>query len=189
MSARIGRRFAALVLTLAVGGSLAACAGPDPSPDPPPEARVTAPSRLAARLSMEQALARYEEMQGRIRDLLDVAAGPFRWGIRRDASRDLCGGEFGDSDGIVTAMAPWGFDGGISDADWPLVRKIVTEVTAEYGFETPTLAMDEPGRHSMSGADLESGATYDVGTEINTSMGVTTGCHLPAAKKGAAPAG
>lgn len=80
-------------------------------------------------------------------------------------------------------MPPWGFDAGIPDAVWPRAKQIITEITAEYGFETPTLQIDEPGRHRTTGADLELGAHYEFVTEINTVMQVTTGCHLPEAKR------
>jgi Lipoprotein confined to pathogenic Mycobacterium len=176
VSGPVRRRLVALVLA----GSLVGCA----APDPPPEDPVNVQARLAARPSMEQALAHYDEMQKAIRDQLDAAGDPLPWKVVREAGRGGCPRTFPGTEGIVTRMAPWGFDGSISDADWPRAAQIIAETTAEYGFETPTMTIDEPGRHRVTGADLELGATYELSAEAYTTMQVTTGCHLPAAAKG-----
>jgi hypothetical protein len=79
--------------------------------------------------------------------------------------------------GLTRNLAPFGFDGGIPDADRPRAKQIVTEITAEYGFETPPCRSTDPA-HMATGVDLEPGAQYDFGTRSNTIMQVSTGCHL-----------
>jgi hypothetical protein len=157
-------------LTLLTAAALAGCSsGPS---------REDIMERLTTGPTLEQAAARYEEMQQRVRDRLDAEIGPFDWGVRREGSESLCGNQFNGLDAYRMYMPPWGFDGGIPDADWPRAQQVISEVTAEYGFGTPTLQIDEPGRHQTSSADLETGAQYGFRTQVNTTMQVTTGCHL-----------
>jgi hypothetical protein len=142
------------------------------------EERVTQQAELAARPSLETMVARYEEMQQRIRDRLDTEIGPFAWKVVRDGDQGGCGANFPGMGGLTRDLPPWGFDANIPDTDWPRAKQIVTEITAEYGFETPTLQIDRAGYHKTTGAGLELGAHYELGTQINTTMQVTTGCHL-----------
>jgi len=105
---------------------------------------------LDARPRTGEMVARYEQMQQRIRDQLDAELGPFPWQVRSEGDRTGCGGEFADSAGVVVYLPRWGFEGGIPDADWPRAKQIVTEITAEYGFTTATLQIDRTGDHETS---------------------------------------
>lgn len=171
-------RTAAVLAALAV--LLAGC-GLQPSDSPADlseEDRVNRQAELAARPSLEAVVARYEQMQATIRDRLDAELGPFDWRIVREGDEGTCAGTFPGMGGVTRNLPPWGFDAGIPDADWPRAEQIITETVTEYGFETPTLQIDEPGRHKTTAADVELGAQFDFGTQVNTTMQVTTGCHL-----------
>jgi hypothetical protein len=133
---------------------------------------------LDARPRTGEVVARYEQMQQRIRDQLDSELGPFPWQVRSEGDRAGCGGEFAGSPGVVVYLPRWGFEGGIPDADWPRAKQIVTDITAEYGFTTATLQIDRAGDHETSAADEALGAQYNFATQANTSIAVTTGCHL-----------
>jgi hypothetical protein len=165
-------RLAAALAALAL---LTACTGPSPQ-----EERMDAASTLAARPTSEEMTGRYEEMQQRIRDALDAELGPFGWSLFREAAESTCGSEFSGAGGRNVAMGPWGFEDNIPDDRWPRARQIAADIAAEYGFVTAGLQVDEPGRHSSNGVDETLGAQYRFGTNVNTTLQVTTGCHLPA---------
>jgi hypothetical protein len=175
VTSRICRTAAALAL---LGGLAGGCATPSGGTSMDPQAELDARPRSAEMVS------RYEQMQQRIRGRLDAELGPFSWQVRSEGDRAGCGGEFANSAGMVVYLPRWGFDGGISDADWPRARQIVGEITAEYGFTTPTLQIDRPGDHETSAADEALGAQYNFATQANTSIAVTTGCHLDDSRAG-----
>jgi hypothetical protein len=136
---------------------------------------------LAARPRLEETVARYDEMQQRIRDALDAELGPMGWIQRRDQTPSGCGHDVpADLGGRSLFMAPWGFDAPIPDQQWGRAVQIVSEITGEYGFTTAGLAIDEPTRHLINGVDADLGARYEFGSRRTTLMQVTTGCHLPA---------
>lgn len=145
------------------------------SQEPPMDPQAT----LAARPTSAQILARYEEMQKKIRDQLDTALGPFPWKITGKGDHAGCGGNLSNTNGTVVYMDPWGFDGHISDADWPRAKQIITTIATQYGFTAPTLQIDQPGHHETTAVDPVLGANYNFGGQIDTSIQVTTGCHRP----------
>jgi hypothetical protein len=169
MTARTRRTAAALALLAGLAGG---CTTPSGGTSMDPQAD------LAARPRSAEMITRYEEMQQRIREQLDAELGPFSWEVRSEGDRAGCGGEFANSEGVVVYLPRWGFDGNISDADWPRAKQIVNRITSEYGFTTATLQIDRPGDHETSAADLALGAQYNFATQGNTSLAVTTGCHL-----------
>jgi hypothetical protein len=146
---------------------LAGCAGP--SAEQEEHVDVT------GRPGLEQVVARYEQMQQRIRDRLDAELGPFAWEQPRPESRSPCGAH--DSEGVRMFMAVWTFDGNVPDRDWPRARDIVTTVAAEYGFTTAGMQIATPGHHRTTAADPTLDALFDFRTQVNTLMQVTTGCH------------
>jgi Lipoprotein confined to pathogenic Mycobacterium len=169
MTSGTRRRAAALAL---LAGLLAGCTTPSGGNGMDPAVE------LAARPSSHEMITRYEQMQQRIRDRLDTELGPFQWVVDPDGGDQAgCGGRFSNLTGVTVYLPPWAFDDAIPDRDWPRAKQIVTEITAEYGFGTPTLQVDKPGQHSTSAADAVLGAQYNFGTQKATSMQVTTGCH------------
>jgi hypothetical protein len=175
MGRRAGTGLALLVAALAACGCSALV-------DPVQEAPVRSYDDLTARIRLDEAVARYEQMQQRIRDQLDAELGPFAWRQVFDASPRHCGPDFPpDYGGRILGLAAWGFDAPVGDADWPRARDIVAAVAAEYGFASAGVQVDEPGRHVTGGVDAELGASYGFSTQVNTTLRVTTGCHLPTA--------
>lgn len=135
---------------------------------------------LSARLTSAEAVARYEQMQQRIRAQLDKELGPFPWKVVIEGTDAGCGRAFPQElGGIVVYLPSWGFDANIPDDEWPRAKQIVTTIAAQYGFAAPTLQIDKPGKHTTTGADTALGAQYDFGTQVATTLQVTTGCHLP----------
>jgi hypothetical protein len=134
------------------------------------------PVDLAARPALEQVVARYEEMQQRVRDRLDAELGPFAWEQRDEPSRSLCGAEAPGADRVY--MGSWRIAGGVPDRDWPRARDILLGTATEYGFTAPGMAIDAPGNHRTTAADPALGALFDFRTQVDAVMRVTTGCHL-----------
>lgn len=159
---------------LLVAVLLTACSGG------PQEERVNAQSELAARPTSQQMIIRYQDMLQLVRDRLDAELGPFDWFRIRDDTRSGCGSAFpSELGGRTVTLAPWGFEAAIPDEQWPRAAQIVADTAAAYGFATAGLQIDEPGRHTANGLDSTLGAHYSFGTQVNTSIQVTTGCHLP----------
>lgn len=164
------RRPAATLVLLALLAGCSSTAGT--ASDPATE--------LAARPSAQEIIARYEDMQQRIRDRLDAELGPRGWERRSAGTRAGCDGEFANTDGARVWMPRWGFRGGVADRDWVRVEQITDEITAEFGFTSPLLQVDEPGRHETGAADPALGAQFLLSARGDTTLAVITGCHRPA---------
>ncbi|OLT14076.1 hypothetical protein BJF78_19905 [Pseudonocardia sp. CNS-139] len=142
-------------------------------------------AELAARPSIEEINTRYDEMLRQIRDRIDTEFGPRSWYEALPRSWGACGGEYGGLGAVNSSSPTWAFDGNIPDGTWPQARQIVADITAAHGFATAGLQIDtpaspgEPGNHQTGGVDSGLGASYTFGTYVNTSIQVTTGCHLP----------
>lgn len=158
---------ALLVVVLATTG----CASP----------QERAQRRLAARPGLEATVARYEEMQARIRDGLTGVLGPRRWFTANDGGGGGCDPDLPAA--AVRTLPLWTVDGGIPDADWPRARAVVAGVAAGYGFTTTGTTVDRPGLHDVTLVDRELDARIAFGAEVNTTMQVRTGCHLPEAAR------
>jgi hypothetical protein len=152
----------------------AACSTPEPSPR---EKTMDARAELAARPTLEEMTARYDEMLQRIRDRLDTELGPFTWYEADPRSWGTCGGDFSDLEGHTTSPPLWAFDSNIPDDQWPRAQRIVADITAEYGFATGGLQINTSGRHLTHGFDTALGAHYRFGTHVATTLGVSSGCH------------
>jgi hypothetical protein len=160
----------ALVLLLCAG-----CSGPAPSTQ---EKTMDPQAELAARPTLEEITARYDEMLQRIRNRLDAELGPFTWYRSDGRTWGTCGPKFPMELGAYTTSSPlWVFDRGIPDDQWPHARRIVADITAEYGFAVMGLQIDRPGYHTMGGIDTTVDAYYDFGTKLGTTLRVTSGCH------------
>ena len=137
-------------------------------------------AEIAVRPTSQTMVARYDQMQEEIRNQLDAAIGPFKWETHRSANQAPCEPPYSETDGITVSLAAWGCQGGIPDPDWPHAKQIIDTITAQYGLTTPTLQIDQPGRHQTSATDPHLGAYFEFGTAGNADMQATTGCHRPA---------
>lgn len=171
------RTHAAIAL-VALTALTTACAHPSGDPvdtDTP----VDSVAALAARPPIADALARYEQMQKRIRDAIDAELGPRPWRALRPGSQRTCNPPFDQTNGVVLGMRRWGFSGSIPDDKWPQIQQAVAAIAAEYGFNAPGMQSNRPGNHVTTGVDTTLGAYYDFGDSGNTVMQVVTGCHRP----------
>ena len=140
-----------------------------------PEERAA--SAIATRPSMEATVARYEEMQTRIRAEVDAVLGPRPWRDAGNADLSACGPAGIGAERRVLPM--WTFAGAVPDAQWLRVRDAVTSVAAGYGFTGGGAAADAATSRNLALTDPALEASISVGTQVDTVMQVTTGCHVP----------
>ncbi|TDD01707.1 hypothetical protein E1181_24665 [Saccharopolyspora terrae] len=138
-------------------------------------------SALQQRPSIEQISAQYEQMQQRLRDLLDRLVGPLRWAVSAPETKVECS-EFSGADAESRVLQSWRAAQPVADVDWPSAVSIVRSITAEYGFGEPEIIVNRTGDHEITGNDSY-GGVYTFGTSRGTILTVTTGCHLPGALK------
>jgi Lipoprotein confined to pathogenic Mycobacterium len=171
-----------VLLTALVVALCAGCGGPAPFTQ---EKTMDPQTELAARPTLEEMTARYDQMLQRIRERLDTELGPFTWYEADPPTWGTCGPRFPFQLGGRTTTSPlWVFTGNIPDDQWPHATRIVADITAEYGFATAGVQIDtpatpgNPGHHVTGGVDPNLDAHYDFTTHVNTVMRVSTGCHL-----------
>lgn len=138
-------------------------------------------SALQQRPSIEQISAQYDQMQQRLRDLLDHLVGPLRWAVSAPESKVDCS-EFAGADAESRVLESWRAAQPIADVDWPSAVSIVRSISAEYGFGEPEIIVNRTGDHEITGNDSY-GAVYTFGTSGSTILTITTGCHLPGVLK------
>ncbi|MBB5153424.1 LppA family lipoprotein [Saccharopolyspora phatthalungensis] len=140
-------------------------------------------SLLQQRPSIEEISERYEQMQQRLLDRLNIEVGPLAWALWDPVSRAGCA-EFPDIfDAESRVLQSWRAPGNLPDAVWSRAVEIVQEITVEYGFDEPEIIVNRSGDHEITGND-QYGAVYQFGTAADTVLVITTGCHLFAAAKG-----
>jgi hypothetical protein len=153
----------------------AGCGDPAPSTQ---EKTMDPQTELAARPTLEEMTARYDEMLQRIRDRLDADLGPFTWYVSGGRTWGGCGKTFPRHLGGYTTTSPlWVSDRNIPDDQWPHAKRIVADITAEYGFAIMGLQIEKPGNHTMGGIDTTVDAHYEFATQLATVLQVNSGCH------------
>ena len=134
---------------------------------------------LATRPDIETAAAKYEKMLSALREQLAAELGPMEWKHFSRPGRSGCAG-FSEIKGTESrGLQPWFVDSPISDDKWNQAVRIATEVTKPYGFEEPKAIVNRPGDHKIIAFDPH-GASYQLGTAVNTTLTLSTGCHLEA---------
>ncbi|WP_344881717.1 LppA family lipoprotein [Allokutzneria multivorans] len=134
---------------------------------------------LARRPDIDVMTARYEEMQTALRNRVSAEVGPLNWKEQDPMSKAGCSG-YSDVRGVESrTLALWIHFGNIPDKQWDRVVAIATEVTSAYGFEVPSARVNSPGQHDITAKDAY-GALYMLGTAVNTTLMLHTGCHLEA---------
>lgn len=146
---------------------------------------------LMRRPDLEQAQARYEDLQKQIRAALKKKFDLSQWEedpetvIRSSYCR-----EFPDVDGLDVGninMPIWAAKGGIPQKDWPTAQAVLRDLGGQLGFGRVTLDADQGGNRMYEIVDGY-GAKLTLGTMGNTTLSVGTGCHLkPKAKKRGRP--
>lgn len=135
---------------------------------------------LMQRPDIEEAQARYLRMLAAIRDEMVAGFGIAAWRPAEGGpSGSACGADFPDvgADGEVRRFSSGMSPGNLPDDKWPAAVAEVAEIAATYGFAAPRVVVDRPGDHEVSLRD-DYGAELLFGTARNTTLSVSTGCHL-----------
>jgi hypothetical protein len=139
-------------------------------------------AELLKRPDIEQVEADYQGMLGEIRDTLVRATGIANWVPDDEGlSGSGCGFDYPDirADGTVRRYSSGISPGNIPDDKWPAAVSTVAAIAAQHGFGAPEVVVDRPADHEVS-LKTPTNAQLLFGTAANTTLSVTTGCHLTA---------
>ncbi|WP_235926055.1 LppA family lipoprotein [Actinokineospora pegani] len=146
---------------------------------------------LSERPDIEEAQARYEGLLSTIRDQLVAEFGIAEWKPPASPVRgSACGPDFTDidADGEIRRLSSGSSPGNLPDERWTAAVTLVAETARGLGFGDPEVVVDRQQDHEVSLKD-EYGAELLFGTAANTTLSISTGCHLTkAAKERGAPA-
>ena len=136
-------------------------------------------SQLMQRPDIEQAAARYQEMDQKIRDALTVTFPALEWQQDTPIAGAACGAGYPGlgGDGEVRGLPNWFAAGGIPDSQWDKAVSVVRGVAQGYGFDAGQVTVDRPNDHEVVFHDKYQ-AELNIGAAANTTLLVRTGCHL-----------
>jgi hypothetical protein len=136
-------------------------------------------AELLKRPDIEQVQADYLRMMADIRDALVEQIGIAAWQPKeKDAiSGSACGDYPELSDGHIRRFSSGSSPGNLPDAKWQEAVDLVGSIAGRHGFKNPGAVVDRPGDHEVSFSN-EYGAELLFGTAANTTLSISTGCHL-----------
>lgn len=190
---RLSRRALAAAL-LAVGLLVGSCSDGgqylDPKPTGNPMTQQQQFSELMNRPNLDETIARYEEMRGKLRDRLTTEFGLPAWQEQTESARfSGCAPQFAavnEQDASRKFLSRW-FVAAPLLTNWQKAKKAVSEVAGIYGFDRVSLDTMKPDDAEFNLND-QYGAELSFGSATNTVITLTTGCHLSAeAKKRGTP--
>jgi hypothetical protein len=137
-------------------------------------------AELMKRPTINEVVARYEEMRAKIQSKLSSDLGITNWEDKHDGRQSGCANEFPEvsSNDIVRnfmsfIIAPTN----VPSEHWPAAAAIVSEISSEYGFDQKGLQLDR-SPHFEFGLKDQYQAQVSLSTEKTTVLSVETGCHL-----------
>jgi hypothetical protein len=136
-------------------------------------------AELRKRPDIEQVHTEYLQMLEQIRGELVARIGIAAWIPKDDPwGASMCG-EFNavGADGEKRSYSSGRSPGNLPDAKWDEALKLVESIATQHGFKLHGAVIDKPGDHEFTfGNDW--GAELLFGTAKNTTLSVSTGCHL-----------
>ena len=148
-------------------------------------------NELMSRPDINQVIASYTDMRDKLAQQLTTEFGMGSWQSLHDGRDSGCANEFPNVDryDVVRHNLDRLSNGQIlSTEQWSKAVEVASNVANRYGFTRIGPRVDKPPSHYLTILD-QNGAELFVGTEQQTVISVTTGCHLtPEAKiRGMAP--
>lgn len=134
-------------------------------------------NQLIQRPSIEDAEARYTQMQEEIKASVTAVVPSVQWQARREPGLSNCA-EFTTTWAQNVRMPLWGAKGSIPEDLWPEALTAVAKVTSRYGFTNPSHTVDRPGDHDVRMAG-DFGGYLDFGFRVDVTLGIHAGCYLP----------
>ncbi len=140
---------------------------------------------LESRPDINQIMANYTDMRDKLAQRLTAELDMGDWQDLHDGRESGCANEFPNVDRYDVVrhnLDRLSNDRSISTEQWPKAVEIISNVASTYGFNRTGPRVDKPPSHYITILD-QYGAELFVGTEQQTVISVTTGCHLtPQAK-------
>ncbi|WP_158605463.1 LppA family lipoprotein [Amycolatopsis panacis] len=152
--------------------------------------------KLMKRPDIDQAMATYDEMYGKLRSQLTATVPSLKWRQTDDVSGSGCGNNFPavnadlrTYDAVERGLPNWVAEGKIPDEQWEAAQKVADTLLRFYGFDSgPVVVKNQPSDHYVT-FHAPDGSEVTFGTAVNTGLTVRIGCHLTAdAKKRGTPA-
>lgn len=149
---------------------------------------------LMQRPDIDQATQQYQQLGAEIRRALGAAIPTLAsWTASGDLSGAGCGNDYPGipaTDGAVRDLPDYLVPGKLPDNQYEQALSIIGETAQKYGFTpTPQRLHDTPGSHDAFFHNINDDGTIHFGTDQNTLLGISIGCHLTAEakKRGALP--
>ncbi|MBP2325369.1 hypothetical protein JOF56_005754 [Kibdelosporangium banguiense] len=137
-------------------------------------------AELRKRPDLEQTEADARKMLDEIRAELvsRIGIAPWEPGKGEAYTGSACGGDFQNIPGAEKRRFSSGRSpGNLPDAKWAEALELVKSIAGRYGFNRQGTVVDRPSDHEVTfGNDY--GAELWFGTAVNTTLSLTTGCHL-----------
>jgi hypothetical protein len=136
-------------------------------------------AELLKRPDLEQTEADARKMLDEIRGELvsRVGIAPWEPGKGEAYTGSACG-DFPNISGAEKRRFSSGRSpGNLPDAKWAEAVELVKSIAGRYGFDQQGTVVDRPGDHEVTFGN-NYGAELWFGTAVNTTLSLTTGCHL-----------
>lgn len=144
-------------------------------------------ARIMQRPDIDEASRNYEQMGAEIREALSTQAPELAsWTTDGDTSDAACGDDYPGlgSDGRTRDLPDYTVSGNLPDDKYEQALVIIGATVQKYGFSsTPQRLHDAPGSHDAVFHSVLDDGTVRFGTDKNTLLGLSLGCHLTAQAK------
>lgn len=142
---------------------------------------------LMQRPDIDQATRQYEQMGADIRHGLGAQIPELAtWTATGETSNAACGNNYPGigPDGQVRDLPDYVVPGKLPDDKYEQALSIIGATVQNYGFSpTPQRLHDAPGSHDTAFHNAHDDSTIRFGTDKNTLLGISVGCHLTVAAK------
>lgn len=135
---------------------------------------------LMRRPTIDEAVARYTQLQTKLKDKLSADLGITGWRERPGTSSEGgCQPAFtiDSGDARQQHLTTWFTDAKVADNQHDAAKTTVAAVVKEYGFAEVSLDLSRPGDLQYNLKD-QFGAELGFGSAKNTILTLDTGCHL-----------
>jgi hypothetical protein len=152
----------------------------DPQPTGPSMSKQQQQAQLAARPTLDEAVAGYEKLRTTLRERLARDFGVTGW-TEEPGSTEFsgCAPQFPaltEQEASKKFLPRWYAPMSLLPR-WDQVKQAVREVAGGHGFTTVALDANQAGDAELNLTD-QLGAQLSIGTSKNTVLSLTTGCHL-----------
>lgn len=120
--------------------------------------------------------ATYDRMHAEVRTAVAAVVPGLMWLQYASPLATSCEADGSYLGGRAVILASWSAAGGIPDDLWPAAVEAMVAVIAPYGFGRPQTTVGSPGNHLIE-ATGPFGAFVELGTQVNATLRVRTGCH------------